>query len=116
MKKRFVAMGVAALLLLAVVVPGAFAANDDKAVGNQWFNQMFEWHNSWVDQAVKNGQIDQQQAQAWKDHFNYMQDFHSKNGFGMMRGMMGGNGGPGGWGMMGGFQAQPQAPAQLQAQ
>lgn len=75
-----------------------------------FYNQMFDWHKSWVDNAEKNDQITPEQAQAWKEHFDYMKDFHSKNGMGMMGGfgnggMMGGfgNGGMMGGGMMGGF-------------
>ncbi|WP_207713027.1 hypothetical protein [Desulfofundulus sp. TPOSR] len=51
---------------------------------------MFDWHKTWVDNAEKNGQITPEQAQAWRQHFDYMKDLHSKNGMGM--GMMGGFG------------------------
>ncbi|MBM7853930.1 hypothetical protein JOC37_000295 [Desulfohalotomaculum tongense] len=114
MKKRFIILGMAALLLVGVVAPNAFAhgiaytAGGPKAAENNWFDQMFEWHNSWVDKAVKDGQMDPKQAEEWKKHFNYMRDFHEQNGFGMM----GGYGYGGCWGAPGGYQSSTQLPAE----
>ncbi|MTI80869.1 MAG: hypothetical protein FH758_08295 [Firmicutes bacterium] len=87
MKKRFVMLGIVALLVVGTVIPSAFAAN---SLDNSWYNQMFDWHDQWIDQSIENGQIDPNQAQAWQGHFDYMRDFHGQNGFGPMGGMMGG--------------------------
>lgn len=83
----------------------------------QFFNQMFEWHQNWLDQAQKDGQVTPEQAGAWQEHFNYMRDFHNQNGMGSMmggmmgsgRGMMGNFNGGGFGGMMGGFNNQSQS-------
>lgn len=70
---------------------------------NDWHDQMFDWHKQWIDNAEKNGQLSPEQAQAWRQHFDYMEEFHDKYGMGMM---MGGNGfggmmgGPNGFGGM----------------
>lgn len=106
MKKRFWLLALAGILLVALAAPAAFGAitgNDQKGQdpqAQQFFNQMFDWHQKWLDQAQQNGQVTPDQAKAWQDHFNYMRDFHSKNGFGPMGSMMGGNGFNG---MMGNF-------------
>jgi hypothetical protein len=114
MKKRFAILGVAALLMMALVVPTAFA---EKAVDNpndaqnNWFNQMFQFHSQWLDNAEKNGEVSKEQANNWRNHFNYMQEFHNENGFGMMNGNGNGNGFGGCWGAQGANPApmQPQA-------
>ena len=116
MKKRIWFLAAVGILVVALVAPAAFGAitgggqndqNDQngQAPQNQaFFNQMFDWHQKWLDQAQKDGQISSEQAKAWQEHFNYMRDFHSKNGFGPMGSMMGNYNGVGGYsGMMGNF-------------
>lgn len=116
--KRKIMLGIATLALGALLVPAAFAAvgnptgdtaNVNNAKNQQFFNQMFDQHKTWLDKAVKDGQITGEQAETWSQHFDQMKEFHSKNGMGpmagMMNGMMGPNagmmGGPNGAGMMG---------------
>lgn len=96
-------------------VPPATAPTDEHTTNRgpskagspgDWFDQMFEWHKTWADEAARNGQLTEEQARAWKQHFDYMKDFHSRYGMPMMGGyggmMMGGFGyGPGG--MMSGY-------------
>lgn len=116
MKKRLATVLAGVLVVGALVVPKAFAENDstqDPQVTSpptritqqgDFYNQMFEWHKNWADNAEKNGQITPEQAQAWKQHFDYMKDFHGKYGMGIMGGF--GNGFRGGYGpggMMGGY-------------
>ncbi|MFZ5645523.1 MAG: hypothetical protein ACOY46_18320 [Bacillota bacterium] len=107
MKKRLWLLVAAGILVVALAAPAAFGAvagNGQGAQNQQFFNQIFDWHQQWLDQAQKDGQITPDQAKAWQEHFNYMRDFHNQNGFGMMGPMMGGYGmmGPGN-GMMGNF-------------
>lgn len=118
MKKRLATVLAGVLVVGALVIPKAFAQSDSKqdpqvnspstqiTQQGDFYNQMFDWHKTWADNAEKSGQITPEQAQAWKQHFDYMKDFHSKNGMGMMGGgMMGGGmmGGFGNGGMMGGY-------------
>lgn len=122
MKRKFAA-GILILALGALLVPAAFAAvdnnqnqannaaNTNTTVNQQFFNQMFDQQKAWLDQAVKDGSITEDQAKTWNQHFEQMQDFHSKNGMGAMMNMMGnggmmnmmGNGYGMGPGMMGNF-------------
>ncbi len=100
MKKSFWILAAIGILVVALAAPaalGAAAGSGQKAQSQQFFDQMFDWHQQWLDQARKDGQITPEQAQAWQDHFNYMRDFHSKYGFCPMGSMMGGGM------MMGGF-------------
>ena len=87
--KKLMILTVAALLMGTLLIPAAFAETPEYG---DWFDQMFQWHNQWVDDAVENGQMTEEQAEAWQDHFNYMRDFHSQYPMGMMMG---------GYGMMG---------------
>ncbi|WP_041275057.1 hypothetical protein [Desulfotomaculum nigrificans] len=48
----------------------------------------YDWHKTWLDNTVKNNQLTEEQAKAWAQHFDQMKEFHSKNGFGPMGGMM----------------------------
>ena len=107
MKKRFWLLAAVGILVLALAAPAAFGAvagNDQSNQNQQFFNQMFDWHQKWLDQAQKDGQVTPEQAKSWQEHFNYMRDFHQRNGFGPMGQMMGG-GGMMGPGMMGGYGA-----------
>ncbi|SHL00544.1 DUF2680 domain-containing protein [Desulforamulus aeronauticus] len=113
--KRKIMSGILTIALGALLVPAAFAAVDnvqDKATPNvnntnnqQFYNQMFDQHKTWLDQAVKDGQITEEQSQNWSQHFDQMKEFHSQNGMGpMMNGNMMnmmGNGSGMGPGMMG---------------
>lgn len=97
--KRKLTAGIVILALGALLVPAAFAAvdkNQDKAFNNlndlksqQFYNQMYEQHKTWLDQALKEGQITEDQAKNWNEHLGQMKEFHSKNGMGpMMNGNM----------------------------
>lgn len=105
MKKRFWYLAAVGILVVALAAPAAFGAitgndqNGQNPQNQQFFNQMFDYHQKWLDQAQKDGQVSPEQAKTWQEHFNYMRDFHSKNGFGPIGSMMGGSGG----GMMGKF-------------
>ncbi len=113
MKKRIWLLAAAGLLVLALAVPtafGAVAGDGQNALNRQFVDQMFGWHQSWLNQAEKDGTVTPEQAEAWQEHFNYMRDFHTQNGFGPMGpGMMGDFYGNNGYcGMMGGFNNQSQ--------
>ncbi|MBO8128495.1 MAG: DUF2680 domain-containing protein [Peptococcaceae bacterium] len=95
--KRFIVLAVVGLLVLALVVPAAFAwaGNGNDPQAKNFFDWMFQQHRNWVDQAVKQGQITPEQGKAWKNHFDYMQKFHEQYGYycpgmGMTGSMMGG--------------------------
>ncbi|HBX24223.1 MAG TPA: hypothetical protein DEF34_11425 [Desulfotomaculum sp.] len=116
-KNKIWLLAAAGLLVLALAAPtafGAVAGDGQNAQNQQFVDQMFGWHQSWLDQAEKDGSVTPEQAKAWQEHFNYMRDFHAQNGFGQMGSMMGGgmmgnyDGVNGYGGMMGGFNNQSQ--------
>lgn len=82
MKKRlwiFLALA----LVAALAVPAAYAAVTGNIQGNgnstqnagvpaNFYDQMFQWHQNWIDQAEKSGQVTPDQAGAWRQHFQYI--------------------------------------------
>ena len=105
--KRKIAAGIVTLALGALLVPAAFAAVDNNQASpapaptqnQQFFNQMYEQQKNWLDNAVKNKQLTEEQAKAWSQHFDQMKEFHNQNGMGP--GMMGRMMGNGQWGCPG---------------
>ncbi|MDN5362863.1 MAG: hypothetical protein PWP70_1910 [Moorella sp. (in: firmicutes)] len=109
MKTRLAVLATAVLLAGTIIVPRAFAANQQNqppaaapapAAGENFVQQMFDQHLGWVDSAEKSGQLTPEQAQSWRQHLDSMRDFHTKYGLGMMGGGFsgschGGNTGPG---------------------
>ncbi|WP_066636749.1 DUF2680 domain-containing protein [Desulfolucanica intricata] len=119
MKKRYLIFAAAVLALVAFAIPAAFAENADNPA-KAWFDQMFANKKAYVDEAVKNGRLTEEQGQAYKEHFDQMYKWHEQNnfncpmggpgvgaGFGRGMGCRGGLGwGPG---AMGGFNQAPTA-------
>lgn len=96
MKRKYWFLMGLAILVVAIVAPAAFGAitgGEQKAPEQQSQQpsaQMFEWHQQWLGQAQKDGQLTPEQAKAWQEHFNEMREFHNNNGLGPMSGMMDG--------------------------
>lgn len=112
--KRIVMMAIVAILVLSV---GLVAFADSGVETPQWYNDMLEWrraqgreieNSQWykdmlkwreeqVNQAVKNGEITEEQARYWKEQMELMEKYQDENGYGfgyghhgmMGRGMMG---------------------------
>lgn len=92
-KKRIWLLAAAGILVLTLAAPSAFGAITDdgrNAQNQQLVDQMFNWHQGWLDQAQNNGSVSPEQAEAWQEHFDYMRDFHAQNGFGTIGHMFGG--------------------------
>ncbi|MTI83199.1 MAG: hypothetical protein FH756_04685 [Firmicutes bacterium] len=77
----------------------------DEETFNEFHDQMFDWGENWAEQSQQNGQLSPDQAQAWQDHFAYMNDFHNQMGYNGMMGMMGGMMGGYGYGMNGNYNS-----------
>lgn len=94
MKKKYLFLVSLVVLVVAIAAPAAFGAitggeqKKPEQHSLQISDQMFEWHQQWLDQAKKDGQLTAEQAKTWQEHFNEMRDFHSKNGLGPMNEMM----------------------------
>lgn len=78
MKKKVIVLAVMAALMLALALP-ALAADDNPAM--TWFKQRMEAKKAYVNQAVQNGQLTREQADAYNNHFDEMIQYHEQNGF-----------------------------------
>ncbi len=87
--KKWLVLGTILVLTGVLAIP-AFAGNTDVP---DWFSQMFDWKKAQVDQMVESGELSQEQGAAFKEHFDYMYNWHQENGF-----VCPGGGGMG-WGM-----------------
>ena len=55
-----------------------------------WFKERTEFRKEEIRKALEDGLITEAEAKEWEEHFDYMEEFHNKNGF--MPGGCGGNG------------------------
>ncbi|HHV38606.1 MAG TPA: hypothetical protein GXX70_03810 [Tepidimicrobium sp.] len=46
----------------------------------EWHNERLDWKRSQIDQAIEKEEITEEQANTWKEHFDYMEKFHRENG------------------------------------
>lgn len=104
---RKVVLIVAALMLVVMITPAAFAAISDrqKEEINKLYQQMFDLKKQIIDKYVESGQITKEQGEYYKKNLDYMQKYPSQNGCGMLgpAGCGAGPGMTGGCGMMGGY-------------
>ncbi|WZL72275.1 DUF2680 domain-containing protein [Clostridiaceae bacterium 35-E11] len=78
MKKILTIVTIVSLLTLAF---GSFVFAADTEEAPQWFKDMISWKKGQINEAVKDGQITDEQAKVWNDHFDYMEKWHNENGF-----------------------------------
>lgn len=82
MNKHILWLGVALLVVVALLVPAAFAGDTNTNTQTKaWFEQMYAAKQANVEQAVKNGQLTPQQGEAWKKHFAEAQQLHAETGY-----------------------------------
>ncbi|WP_353093483.1 hypothetical protein [Tissierella praeacuta] len=72
-----------------------FSTEDREA----WFKERNEYRKGEIKNALEKGLITEKEADAWEEHFDYMEKFHSENG--LVPGGCHGNGFGRGMGMMG---------------
>ncbi|RKD30610.1 DUF2680 domain-containing protein [Thermohalobacter berrensis] len=77
--KKILGLSLVVVLVLTMGIV-AFAADNDEVPN--WFKEMIEWRKEQVKDALEEGYITEEQAKAWEEHFEYMEEFHSTNGFG----------------------------------
>ncbi|WP_025773083.1 YckD family protein [Neomoorella thermoacetica] len=104
MKKK-IAIVLAAVLMLVVLAPAAFAAMTDqqKADINALYQQIAQLRQQIIDKYVESGQLTKEQGDLMKQHIQQMEKYREKNGIGpgFGPGFCGGHGA--GYGMMGGW-------------
>lgn len=79
------------LLVVAVVATGLVVYAETQDVP-EWFTEMIEWRKAQVTESLEAGDITQEQADAWMQHFDDMVEFHQEVGFEGMGGCRGGRG------------------------
>lgn len=88
--------------LIGVIGIGSAFAYADSPIGSgfrfndinnkemqEWHEERMEWRKEDLKEGVEKGYITEEEAKTWEEHYNYMEEFHSKNGF---RGCFGGRG------------------------
>lgn len=115
MKKKIIVLSVVAIFVLSI---GAIAFAETTTDIPSWFKEMISWKKERVNESVKSGQINEEQAKTLNERIEYMEKYHEENGFnypedclndnargmgrGSGRGMMNGQGQR--QGMMNGFR------------
>lgn len=46
-----------------------------------WFKERHQFRNERVKEALEKGLITEEEAKSWQEHFEYMDKYHSENGF-----------------------------------
>ena len=78
MNKKVIIILAAVAMVAAMAMP-AFA--DTAADAKTWFEQRFSAKQDYVNQAVDEGRITEEQGQQITEHMNEMYKFHEANGF-----------------------------------
>ncbi len=75
-----------ALTLILALGAGTMFVFADTAVdegGLSWFKERMEYRREELKEALDEKEITQEEYNTWNEHFNYMEDFHEENGFGI---------------------------------
>lgn len=87
MRKAFLLI----LLVVAVITTGVVVYAETQDVP-EWFTEMIQWRKAQVTESLEAGDITQEQADAWMQHFDDMVEFHKEVGFEGMGACRGGRG------------------------
>lgn len=93
MKKIIIVLSLLLTLTIGTVV--AYADSNTPAMNFPWrhhnnlseesreklLEEREEFRKNEIERALENGTITESEAKEWEDHFDYMDEFHTKNGF-----------------------------------
>jgi len=82
---------VLAFLAVSLIISGVVVYAETEEVP-EWFNEMIEWRKAQVSESLEAGDLTQDQADAWIQHFDDMKEFHEEVGFEGMGGCRRGQG------------------------
>lgn len=68
---------IASLLVTGLVV---YAESEEVEVP-EWFNDMMDWRRDEIDQAIEDGTLTEEDAEAWLERINEMEEIHLEEGF-----------------------------------
>lgn len=49
---------------------------------DEWHQERMEYEKERLEEEVKKGNISEEEAREWEEHYEYMDKFHDRNGFG----------------------------------
>ncbi len=78
MKKKIIVLSLVAVLVLSM---GAIAFAETINNVPSWFKDMISWKKERVNEALKSGQITEEQATLFNERIEYMEKYHEENGF-----------------------------------
>lgn len=78
MKKLFMIVMVISILLVTGLV--VYAEAEDVELP-EWFEDMMDWRRGEIDEALEDGSITQEEAEAWLERLDDMETFHKEEGF-----------------------------------
>ncbi|SNS63969.1 Protein of unknown function [Anaerovirgula multivorans] len=81
--KKMIALGVVMVLVLGLGMVAYAESNNEVP---QWFNDMMTWRKGQVQESLEAGEITEEEAATWNEHFDQMEEYHTENGFQMGRG------------------------------
>lgn len=76
-KMMMMVLVIASLLVTGLVV---YAESDEVEIP-EWFNDMMEWRRDEIDQAVEDGSLTEEEAEARLEKMDEMEEFHLEEGF-----------------------------------
>lgn len=68
------------LIVLGVLMTGVSVFADVNEAP-EWFEEMMGWRKAEIQRSFDAGDITAEEAEAWNDHFEYMEEFHNEVGF-----------------------------------
>ncbi|WHH60151.1 DUF2680 domain-containing protein [Petroclostridium sp. X23] len=81
MKKKIAVFVTSLVLITAIAIPTALAAAPEDSKTSKFFESMFDFHRKWVEKSVEKGEITEEEAEQWNEHFDAMEKYHEENGF-----------------------------------
>lgn len=82
MKKRIAVFITTLVLITSIAIPIALAAENEGSKTTKFFESMFDFHRKWIEKALEKGEITEEEAEQWNEHFGIMEKYHAENGFG----------------------------------
>lgn len=74
-------VSIVTIIAIISLMAATFVFAEENANVPQWFKDMISWRKAQVEQAEKNGDISEDQAELYREHIDQMAKFHEENGF-----------------------------------
>lgn len=82
MKRKIMFISLIAMLVVVLTGTSAVFADDSGSTeASGTVRSMFDSMRDWVKNALDSGEITQEEAEKWEEHFDSMEGYHRQNGF-----------------------------------